>query len=201
MTINLEVKMSRKAKLQRTTKETKIELELELDGTGRGSISTTVSFLDHLLELMAKQGKVDLTVSAQGDTHVDDHHLVEDVGITLGQGLNSALGDKLGINRYGWSVLPMDEALVEIAVDISNRPYLFCDLGPLQAKVGTFDTELVEEFLKALAHNAGLTLHVSYIRGDNTNNILEAAFKGLGLALRQAVSITREDLPSTKGVL
>jgi imidazoleglycerol-phosphate dehydratase len=193
----------RQARVQRQTKETEIELTLDLDGQGEHEVDTSVPFLDHMLTHVAVHGLFDLTVKAQGDTDVDDHHTVEDVGIALGQALNEALGDKAGLTRYGSQIVPMDEALALVAVDISGRGLLVFEVELPQAKVGHFDTELVEEFLRALAYNAGLTLHVRMLNGRNTHHVIEAIFKGLGRALRQAVGVDarRTGVPSTKGIL
>jgi imidazoleglycerol-phosphate dehydratase len=193
----------RQARIQRQTKETEIELSLALDGQGEHEVDTSVPFLDHMLTHVAVHGLFDLTIRAQGDTDVDDHHTVEDVGIALGQALNEALGDKAGLTRYGSQIVPMDEALALVAVDISGRGLLVFEVELPQAKVGHFDTELVEEFLRALAHNSGLTLHVRMLNGRNTHHVIEAIFKGLGRALRQAVGVDarRTGVPSTKGIL
>ncbi|MDD3412150.1 MAG: imidazoleglycerol-phosphate dehydratase HisB [Eubacteriales bacterium] len=194
----------REAALARKTNETDVRLALNLDGTGRYDVETGCGFLNHMLELFARHGRFDLTVRCVGDTRVDDHHTVEDVGITLGQALKQALGDKRGIRRYGDIALPMDEALVLTAVDLSGRAFLqYAAQLPCQ-KVGTFDTELVKEFLIALSHAAEMTLHVRQLSGENTHHIIEAMFKGLGRALRQAVSIDPDcagEIPSTKGTL
>jgi imidazoleglycerol-phosphate dehydratase len=193
----------RQARIHRQTKETEIELILNLDGQGEHEVDTSVPFLDHMLTHVAVHGLFDLAVKARGDTGVDDHHTVEDVGIALGQALREALGDKAGLTRYGSQMMPMDEALALVAVDISGRGLLVFGVELPQAKVGRFDTELVEEFLRALAHNAGLTLHVRVLDGRNTHHIIEAIFKGLGRALRRAVEVDarRVGVPSTKGVL
>lgn len=193
----------RRARIQRQTKETEIEVSLDLDGRGQHEVDTSIPFFDHMLSHVTMHGLFDLSVKAQGDTEVDDHHTVEDVGIALGQALHEALGDKGGLTRYGSQIVPMDEALALVAVDISGRGLLVFEVEFPQAKVGRFDTELVEEFLQALARNAGLTLHVRMLSGRNTHHVIEAIFKGLGRALRQAVEVDalRVGVPSTKGVL
>jgi imidazoleglycerol-phosphate dehydratase len=193
--------MTRVAQVQRQTGETSVDVRLDLDGTGIGNVETGVPFLDHMLDLFARHGRFDLTVRAQGDTHIDDHHTTEDIGITLGQALREAGGDKRGIARYGHAYAPMDEALVRSALDLSGRPFCVYEVPVPQSKVGHFDTELVEHFCQSLAFNAALTLHVDLIRGRNTHHILEAVFKSLALALHHATRIVREDLPSTKGTL
>lgn len=194
----------RTSEIKRVTGETDIELSLNLDGIGTAKIATGCGFLDHMLTLFAKHGRFDLTVSCKGDTWVDDHHSVEDIGICLGQALREALGDCAGIARYGSMMLPMDEALVLCAVDVSGRSYLVYDLEIPMQKVGTFDTELVEEFLTAFVRSAGITLHVKKLDGRNSHHIIEGAFKALARALSQAVSIDEKragEIPSTKGVL
>ncbi|SHF09353.1 imidazoleglycerol-phosphate dehydratase HisB [Desulforamulus putei] len=193
----------RQARVERRTGETDIEIAISLDGSGEYRIETGVGFLNHMLCLFAKHGALDLTVKAAGDTHIDDHHTVEDIGITLGRAVRQALGDKQGINRYGHALVPMDEALVLAALDVSGRGHLEFDLPLPAAKVGSFDTELVEEFLRALALNSGITLHVRLLSGRNTHHIIEGAFKALGRALRQAVARDERvpGIPSTKGVL
>ncbi len=194
----------RTATCNRRTAETDIALSLNLDGSGRGELNTGVGFLDHMLALFARHGRFDLTVSCKGDTAVDDHHSVEDIGIALGEALREALGDKRGIVRYGSMLLPMDEALALCAVDLSGRAYLrFSAQFPSQ-KVGSFDTELVQEFFLALARTAGITLHIRMMDGENSHHIAEAMFKAFGRALKQAVSIDPEtagEIPSTKGIL
>jgi imidazoleglycerol-phosphate dehydratase len=194
----------RTATCNRRTAETDIALSLNLDGSGRGELNTGVGFLDHMLALFARHGRFDLTVSCKGDTAVDDHHSVEDIGIALGEALREALGDKRGIVRYGSMLMPMDEALALCAVDLSGRAYLrFSAQFPSQ-KVGSFDTELVQEFFLALARTAGITLHIRMMDGENSHHIAEAMFKAFGRALKQAVSIDPEtagEIPSTKGIL
>lgn len=194
----------RTATCNRRTAETDIALSLNLDGSGRGELNTGVGFLDHMLALFARHGRFDLTVSCKGDTAVDDHHSVEDIGIALGEALREALGDKRGIVRYGSMLLPMDEALALCAVDLSGRAYMrFSAQFPSQ-KVGSFDTELVQEFFLALARTAGITLHIRMMDGENSHHIAEAMFKAFGRALKQAVSIDPEtagEIPSTKGIL
>ena len=194
----------RTATIDRKTAETAISLQLNLDGKGTGAISSGCGFLDHMLTLFAKHGRFDLTLSCQGDTYVDDHHTVEDIGIALGQAFAEALSDKRGIIRYGDTVLPMDEALILTAVDISGRGYLGYDLQIPTEKVGTFDTELVEEFWLAFTRNAGVTLHIRQMAGRNSHHIIEGAFKSVARSLRQAVAIDEafaDEIPSTKGVL
>ena len=188
---------SRAGAVHRKTKETDIKLKLNLDGQGVTSIQSGVSFMDHMLILFSVHGFFDLDIKGAGDVEVDDHHTVEDLGICLGQAFKQALGDLSGICRYGFSVIPMDEALAQVAVDISNRPYLHYEAPIKDQKVGTFDTALAKEFLRALSLHAGLTLHVKVIHGDNTHHIIEAVFKALGRALGQAVSLE----PRTTGPL
>ena len=194
----------RQAHITRQTKETDIALMLALDGTGACEVDTGCGFLDHMLEALGRHALVDLRVTCQGDTRVDDHHTVEDVGIVLGMALRQALGDKRGITRYGDSLLPMDEALVLAAVDLSGRAYLQYDLDIPAQKVGTFDTELVREFFLALTREAGITLHLRQLAGQNSHHIIEAAFKGFARALRQAVAqdaALAGRINSTKGAL
>ena len=194
----------RTAEISRNTAETKICLTLNLDGSGKSEIATGVGFLDHMLTLFARHGRFDLTVNCQGDTWVDDHHTTEDVGIALGQAFRQALGDKRGIVRYGSQILPMDEALILTAVDLSGRGYLGYDLQLPAQKVGTFDTELVEEFWLGFIRNAECTLHIRQLAGTNTHHIIEGAFKSVGRSLRAAVAIEAayaNEIPSTKGVL
>jgi imidazoleglycerol-phosphate dehydratase len=187
----------------RQTRETEISLSLNLDGQGQWHCDTGVPFMDHMLSHVGAHGLFDLDITARGDTEVDDHHTVEDAGILLGQALAEAVGDKKGLTRYGSQIMPMDEALVLVALDFSGRGLLVYEVALPSSRVGTFETELVPEFLRALATNAGLTLHVQLIHGANTHHIIEAIFKGLGRALRQAVSIDARQpgVPSTKGSL
>lgn len=195
----------RSANIRRETKETKIDLTVELDGCGRANIETGVGFFDHMLNLFAAHGRMDLVVNCQGDIEVDGHHSVEDIGIALGQAVSKALGDKKGITRYGTFYLPMDETLVLVSLDISGRPFLVYDAGgPMSPMIGQYDTELTEEFLRAFAFNAGITLHVKVMYGTNSHHKVEAIFKALGHALHQAAAInpeTANEIPSTKGML
>ena len=194
----------RTSEIKRSTAETDISLCLNLDGTGRSEIETGCGFLDHMLTLFARHGRFDLTVSCQGDTYVDDHHTVEDIGITLGQAFKQALGDKKGITRYGQMILPMDESLILSAVDLSGRGYLGYGLEIPTEKVGTFDTELVEEFWLGFIRNAECTLHIRQLAGTNSHHIIEGAFKSVGRSLKAAVAIDADfadEIPSTKGVL
>ena len=194
----------RTAEISRRTAETDIALSLNLDGTGKSQIATGCGFLDHMLILFARHGRFDLAVKCQGDTFVDDHHTVEDVGICLGDAFAKALGDLGGVNRYGSAILPMDEALILTAVDLSGRGMLCCELDIPTEKVGTFDTELAEEFFLAFTRRAGCTLHLRQLVGKNSHHIIEGAFKGLARALRQAVAIDPAlggEIPSPQGVL
>ena len=194
----------RQAEIIRKTGETDIRVFLDLDGKGTCEISTGVGFLDHMLELFARHGRFDLQVTCKGDTRVDDHHSVEDIGIALGQAFDQALGERKGIVRYGQMILPMDESLILSAADLSGRGLLVYSLQIPTEKVGTFDTELTEEFLRALAHNARCTLHVRQLAGSNSHHIIEGAFKSVARSLRAAVRLDPEcagEIPSTKGVL
>ena len=194
----------RTSQINRKTAETDISLSLSLDGAGVSSVDTGCGFLDHMLTLFARHGGFDLTVTCKGDTYVDDHHTVEDVGITLGKAFAEALGDKRGIRRYGDRILPMDESLILSAVDISGRGACFMDLQIPTEKIGTFDTQLCEEFFIALCQNGGLNLHVRQLAGRNSHHIIEGAFKSVARSLREAVSIDERDpnaIPSTKGLL
>lgn len=194
----------RNATIERTTKETAISLALTLEGSGKNEIASGCGFLDHMLTLFAVHGRFDITLSCKGDTDVDDHHTVEDIGIALGEAFKAALGDKRGITRYGSIILPMDEALILAAVDISGRGMLVYDMPIPTEKVGSFDTELVKEFLIALTRKAEITLHVKELAGENSHHIIEGCFKALARALRTAVKIdaeTANEVPSSKGVL
>jgi imidazoleglycerol-phosphate dehydratase len=194
----------RKGSVRRATSETQIELTLDLDGSGKASIATGVGFFDHMLELFARHALIDLAVTAKGDTHVDDHHTVEDVGIALGQAVREALGEKRGIARYASLDLPMDETLTRVAIDVSGRPFLVFRTGFEAQKIGSFDTELVREFFQAFAMNAGITLHVETLYGANAHHIAESCFKGLARALRAAIAADPREagrIPSTKGAL
>lgn len=192
----------RTCKMTRKTAETDICLELNLDGAGKSSIDTGVGFLNHMLTLFAAHGKFDLTVVCRGDTEVDDHHSVEDIGICLGTAFRETLGDKRGITRYGSFLLPMDEALILCAVDLSGRSCLCDELEIPTEKIGTFDTELVEEFLLGFVRSCPMSLHLRQLAGKNAHHIVEGAFKGLGRALKQAVALDGSgEIPSTKGVL
>ena len=193
----------RSATIERVTAETQITLTIDLDGTGKAEISSGIGFLDHMLTLFAKHSGCDLVVNASGDIAVDDHHLTEDIGIVLGQAIRQALGDKRGIHRYGDILLPMDEALMLAALDCSGRPFFVWEVALPQPKVGTWDSELAEDFFRALAVNGGLTLHLRLLSGTNTHHIIEAAFKACARALRAAISpdAREQGVPSTKGTL
>jgi imidazoleglycerol-phosphate dehydratase len=196
--------MPRTATLTRTTSETDIALTLALDGTGQAEIATGIGFLDHMLTAFARHGLFDLTVRAKGDLHIDFHHTTEDVGIVLGQALATALGDKRGIRRFGHALVPMDEALAEVAVDLSGRPFIAWDVAFAQPKIGEMDTELFEEFFRALAMNGLLTLHVQRRAGHNAHHVAEACFKAAARALRMATEADPRAagvIPSTKGSL
>lgn len=193
----------RVGKVERRTEETYIKLELDLDGKGEYKIDTSIQFLDHMLSLFAKHGLFDLKIKARGDREVDYHHLVEDIGICLGKAINYALKEKTGIVRYGEAFVPMDEALVLLSLDLSGRPYLAFDLTLKKKRVGAFDTELVEEFFRALTNSGKVTLHLRQFAGRNTHHLIEAAFKALGRALGRATEIDKriKGIPSTKGKL
>ena len=194
----------RRADLTRTTAETDISVEINLDGTGSYDNQTGVGFFDHMLDQLARHALIDMKVRATGDLHIDDHHTVEDVGIALGQALTQAVGDKRGIVRYGACLLPMDDALVRCALDLSARPFLIWNVDIPTAKIGTFDTELVREFFQAFSTHGGITLHVDMLHGLNSHHIVEAAFKSVARALRQALETdprVADAIPSTKGAL
>ena len=194
----------RSATITRNTAETQISVTINLDGTGQYDNQTGVGFFDHMLDQLSRHSLIDMTIRAAGDYHIDDHHTVEDTGIALGQAIVQAVGDKKGINRYGSCLLPMDDALVRAALDISARPFLVFNLDMPTQKIGSFDTELVREFFQALSTHAGLTLHIDQLHGLNSHHIAEAAFKSVARALRQAVEIDprmSQALPSTKGAL
>jgi imidazoleglycerol-phosphate dehydratase len=194
----------RKAAIKRTTKETDIAVAINLDGCGAGSISTGIGFLDHMLEILARHSRIDMDIMAAGDLHIDYHHTTEDVGIALGQAVKQALGEMKGITRYADALLPMDETLTRVAVDVSGRPFLVFRTTFHAEKIGTFDTQLVSEWFKAFAVNAGITIHVETLYGINDHHISESCFKGLARALRAAVAIdlqARDEVPSTKGQL
>jgi len=197
------MKRYRRAEVRRKTKETAVVLKLNLDGSGKHSVVTGIPFFDHMLSLLAYHSRMDLSVKAKGDIGVDAHHTVEDVGICLGDGIRKALGEAKGIQRYGATMIPMDETLVSIALDVSMRPCLVFQMKLRRLKIGTFDPELVEEFFKALCNHARMTLHINLLYGRNTHHMVEAVFKGFGRALREAVSIDERasQVPSTKGVL
>lgn len=194
----------RKGQVARKTKETDIAVEVLIDGSGRSEIATGIGFLDHMLDLLARHSRMDLTVRAKGDLHIDDHHTAEDVGIALGQAVKQALGDMKGITRYADVHLPMDEALTRVAIDVSGRPFLVFKVKFGRDKIGSFDTELVNEWFQAFAMNAGITLHVETLYGSNDHHISESCFKGLARALRAAFAIDPKaagEIPSTKGSL
>lgn len=194
----------RKATIERTTNETSIAAEINLDGAGVYDISTGVAFLDHMLEQLARHSLIDITLRAEGDLHIDQHHTTEDCGIVLGQAVAKALGDKKGIVRYACAYLPMDEALTRVALDVSGRPYLVWKVTFPAEKIGGMDTELFREWFQAFAQNAGITLHVETLYGENSHHIAESCYKGLARALRSAIAIdarARDRIPSTKGKL
>ncbi len=197
------MKKHRKAEIKRKTKETEVSLKVDLDGSGRHSIKTGIPFFDHMLSLLAYHSRMDFALKAKGDIRVDPHHTVEDVGICLGDGVRKALGDGKGIQRYGMAMVPMDETLSSVALDLSMRPTLVFHMQMKRTRIGTFDVDLVEEFFKAFCNHGGITLHVNLKYGRNTHHIIESLFKGVGRALRTAVSFDdREgDIPSTKGIL
>ncbi|HEY5378234.1 MAG TPA: imidazoleglycerol-phosphate dehydratase HisB [Pseudolabrys sp.] len=194
----------RTAAIKRKTKETDVEVEVDLDGKGLSQIATGIGFLDHMLDLLARHSRIDITVKAKGDLHIDFHHTAEDTGIALGQAVKQALGDMKGIARYADVHVPMDEALTRVAIDISGRPFLVFKAEFVRDKVGQFDTELVQEWFQAFAMNAGITLHAECLYGANDHHIAESCFKGLARALRAAIAIdprAKDEVPSTKGSL
>ena len=203
MTRDLIEKTGRLGKIERITGETRIELSLDLEGTGHSKVETGLPFLDHMLELFAKHGLFDLAVDAQGDLQVDAHHTVEDIGLTLGSAIRKALGDKEGIRRYGFFLLPMDEVLAEVALDLSGRPYLAYRVDVPYERIGNFDSSLLLDFFQGLVGEAGMTLHISARGGNNPHHIIEAVFKGFARALDAATEIDRRVVgaPSTKGLL
>jgi imidazoleglycerol-phosphate dehydratase len=191
----------RRAELQRETKETTIDLTLVVDGQGVCSIATGIPFFDHMLEQLGKHAGFDLTIDARGDLDVDLHHTVEDVGIVLGQALQQALGEKRGVRRFANALVPLDEALVQVALDLSGRPFLVYDVEPVAEWIGTFDPQLAEEFWKGFVDGARVTLHLRSLSGKNGHHVIEASFKGVARSLRDAVRIEGDDVPSTKGTL
>jgi imidazoleglycerol-phosphate dehydratase len=193
--------MSRSSQQHRETKETKIELTLDIDGTGQSSASTGIPFFDHMLEQLGKHGGWDLRIDAEGDLEIDTHHTIEDVGIVLGTAFKDALGDKAGVRRFASAVVPLDEALVQVALDLSGRPFLVYEVDPKSEWIGTFDPQLTEEFWRAFAFAAGITLHMRSLSGKNGHHIIEASFKGVARSLRDAVRIEGTGVPSTKGAL
>jgi len=195
--------MSRQASITRTTKETDIRLSLNLDGTGRASLNSSIPFLDHMLEQIARHGLIDLNVEAKGDREIDDHHTVEDIGICLGETLRDALGDKAGVRRYGHAYVPLDEALSRVVLDLSGRPGLEYHIDFPKERVGDFDVDLFKEFFQAICNHGKITLHIDAIRGANNHHIIETVFKAFGRALRMAVEPDprQSGIPSTKGAL
>ena len=197
------MKRHRKAEVKRKTKETEISLKIDLEGSGKHSIHTGIPFFDHMLSLLAYHSSMDLSLKARGDIDVDAHHTVEDVGLCLGDGIRKALGEVRGIQRYGMALIPMDEALGSVALDLSMRPWLVFHMKLKRSRIGTFDLELVEEFFKALCNHGSMTLHINLLYGRNSHHMVEAVFKGFGRALGQAVSLDSRSasVPSTKGIL
>jgi imidazoleglycerol-phosphate dehydratase len=191
----------RSATRKRDTKETRIELELDVDGTGQASATTGIPFFDHMLEQLGKHGGFDLTIKAEGDLEIDLHHTVEDVGIVLGEAFKEAMGDKAGVRRFASALVPLDEALVQVALDLSGRPFLVYEIDPVAEWIGTFDPQLCEEFWRAFAFGAGITLHLKSLAGRNGHHVIEASFKGVARSLRDAVRIEGTGVPSTKGTL
>ena len=200
----MNVPAARTGEVDRTTKETAIRVRVDLDGTGVAKVATGVGFFDHMLEQLGRHSLIDLTVDAEGDLHVDSHHTVEDVGIALGTALTRALGDKRGIRRYGWAAVPMEEALVLVALDLSGRPFLAFDAPVPTEQIGTYDPDLTEEFFMALTRSGGITMHIRLLSGRNSHHIVEGVFKAVAKALRIAVEVDPrggDEVPSTKGVL
>lgn len=195
--------LSRKAYIERKTSETDVKLNINIDGKGEGSINTGIGFFDHMLNLFSKHGFFDLNIQAKGDLYVDNHHTIEDIGIVLGQSIKEALGDKAGIKRYGMAYVPMDEALVMVVMDLSGRPFLVFDGEFSSEKTGNFDNQMIEEFFRAVAFNAGITLHIKVLYGKNDHHKVEAIFKAFGRALDEAVKVDQRisGVMSTKGVL
>ncbi len=191
----------RKAEIRRKTRETSVELYIEIDGSGKSEIQTGLPFLDHMLELLARHSRINLNLKAQGDLEVDAHHTVEDVGIVLGQGFREAVGDRKGINRFGFSIVPMDEALAMVSLDISGRPHLSYQVSLPQEKIGNFEADLFIDFFHAFVNHAAISLHIKSLEGRNAHHIIEAVFKGLAKAVEMAVKRRDEELPSTKGVM
>jgi imidazoleglycerol-phosphate dehydratase len=194
----------RRATVSRKTKETEIAVSVDLDGSGKSEIATGIGFLDHMLEQLSRHSLIDLTVKAKGDLHIDFHHTTEDTGIAIGEAVSKALGERIGINRYGDAMIPMDETLTRVALDASNRPYLIWKVSFTRPKLGEMDTELFKEWFQAFAQAAGLTLHIENLYGENNHHIVESCYKGLARALRVAVEIDprkSDAVPSTKGVL
>ena len=194
----------RRASVERKTKETEIAVSVDLDGTGKSEIATGIGFLDHMLEQLSRHSLIDLTVKAKGDLHIDYHHTTEDTGICIGEAVSKALGERRGINRYADAMIPMDETLTRVALDASNRPYLIWKVAFSKPKLGEMDTELFKEWFQAFAQNAGLTLHIENLYGENNHHIVESCYKGLARALRAAIEIDprkADAVPSTKGVL
>jgi imidazoleglycerol-phosphate dehydratase len=193
--------ITRQAHEARTTKETDITVDLVIDGHGDASASTGIPFFDHMLEQLGKHGGFDLTIAAEGDLEIDTHHTIEDTGIVLGTAVRDALGDKVGVRRFASGLFPLDEALVQVALDLSGRPYLTYDIDPVSEWIGTFDPQLAEEFWRAFVQAAGITLHLRSLSGRNGHHVIEASFKGVARCLRDAVRIESDALPSTKGSL
>ncbi len=193
--------MTRRAHVDRETKETRISVDVSLDGAGTSTVATGVPFFDHMLDQLGRHGRLDLRVEADGDLDIDAHHTVEDTGIALGQALAEAWGDRAGVERFGDATVPIDEALTRVAIDLSGRPYLEYHVDVPVEVVGTFETTLVKHFFEALVANARITLHIDNVRGENTHHVYESVFKAVAVALRRAIVVTGQGVPSTKGVL